>query len=76
MEHKDFLKKSIFALSPLDGRYVKSTIELTKYFSEAAYFIYRYKVELDYFIILHYLQDPHINLEIIEKFYKENQECS
>ena len=77
MEHKDFLKKSIFALSPLDGRYVKSTIELTKYFSEAAYFIYRYKVELDYFYyLLHYLQDPHINLEIIEKFYKENQECS
>ena len=59
MEHKDFLKKSIFALSPLDGRYVKSTIELTKYFSEAAYFIYRYKLNY-YFIIFYIIYKIHI----------------
>jgi adenylosuccinate lyase len=39
-------------ISPLDGRYVKKTEELKKYFNEAAFFKYRLLVEIKYFIKL------------------------
>lgn len=39
---------SLFALSPLDGRYQKGTKDLRAYFSEAALIQYRVKVEVRY----------------------------
>lgn len=40
------------AISPVDGRYRKSTIELASFFSEAALIQYRVLVEIEYFIAL------------------------
>ncbi|TSA25222.1 MAG: adenylosuccinate lyase [Bacteroidetes bacterium] len=43
---------SLFAISPIDGRYRKSVEKLSDYFSEAAIIRYRVWVEVDYFIAL------------------------
>ncbi len=40
------------AISPVDGRYNKSTLQLAQYFSEYALIKYRLKVEVEYFIAL------------------------
>jgi len=40
------------AISPIDGRYRKTTSELSKYLSEWALIKYRVKVEIEYFISL------------------------
>src|SRR5690348_9590317 len=40
------------ALSPLDGRYRAEVTELEAYFSEAALFRYRARVEIEYLIFL------------------------
>lgn len=43
---------SLTALSPLDGRYRRDIAELEAYFSEAALFRYRVRVEIEYLIML------------------------
>jgi len=43
---------SLTAISPIDGRYMNATKELSDYFSEFALIKYRYKVEVEYFIFL------------------------
>ena len=43
---------SLTALSPLDGRYRADVAELEAYFSEAALFRYRVRVEVEYLIFL------------------------
>lgn len=43
---------SLLAISPVDGRYLKKTKALQKYFSEFALIKYRIKVEVEYFIAL------------------------
>ncbi len=43
---------SLKAVSPVDGRYRKSTETLSEYFSEAAIIRYRIRVEVEYFIAL------------------------
>jgi adenylosuccinate lyase len=43
---------SLFAISPLDGRYFSKVEPLRSYFSELALFKYRLKVEVEYFILL------------------------
>ena len=43
---------SLHAISPIDGRYVRNTHELSAYFSEAALIRYRVFVEIQYFIAL------------------------
>lgn len=43
---------SLLSISPIDGRYINSTKELSDYFSEYALIKYRYKVEVEYFIFL------------------------
>ncbi len=43
---------SLFAISPVDGRYRKATEKLAVYFSEAAIIQYRIVVEVEYFIAL------------------------
>ncbi len=40
------------AISPIDGRYNKTTSSLAEYFSEYALIKYRLKVEVEYFILL------------------------
>ncbi len=40
------------AISPVDGRYNKATLQLAQYFSEYALIKYRSKVEVEYFITL------------------------
>jgi len=46
------MDSSLFAISPVDGRYRKATEKLTAYFSEAAIIQYRIVVEIEYFIAL------------------------
>jgi adenylosuccinate lyase len=43
---------SLYAISPVDGRYRKTTEKLAEYFSEAAIIRYRVMVEAEYFIAL------------------------
>lgn len=43
---------SLTAISPIDGRYRKTTADLSAYFSEAALIKYRVYVEIEYFIAL------------------------
>lgn len=55
------------AISPIDGRYRKSTEELAAYFSEAALIKYRVAVEVEYFIAL-----CEIGLPGLSDFDKQN----
>lgn len=48
------------AISPIDGRYKKSTEELSEYFSEQALIKYRVLVEIEYFISLCQLALPQL----------------
>lgn len=43
---------SLSAISPIDGRYHKSTHELSAFFSEAALIKFRIQIEIEYFIAL------------------------
>lgn len=47
--HK-ILSPSLFALNPLDGRYENDVKDLRAYFSEAAFILYRIRVELHWFL--------------------------
>ncbi len=49
------------AVSPVDGRYQSKTAPLAPYFSEAALFRYRTRVEVEYFIALCELPLPQLN---------------
>ena len=53
------------AISPVDGRYRKTTESLASYFSEQALIKYRVFVEIEYFIAL-----CEINLPGLENFDK------
>ena len=48
------------AISPVDGRYKDKVQELSDYFSEAALFKYRLRVEVEYFIALCQLPLPQL----------------
>jgi adenylosuccinate lyase len=75
-------ESSLYAISPVDGRYRKQTGILASYFSEAALIRYRVMVEVEYFIALCKAGIPqlsdfgHENFEILrgvyEKFTTEN----
>lgn len=51
---------SLFALSPVDGRYISKTVILRDYFSEYALIKYRTEVEIEYFIALCELPFPQL----------------
>jgi len=53
-------RSSLTAISPIDGRYAKTTENLTDYFSEAALTRYRVLVEVEYFIALCELPLPQL----------------
>jgi adenylosuccinate lyase len=65
------------AISPIDGRYHKSTQELSSYFSEAALIKFRVYVEIEYFISLCELPLPqlkdfdHAKFESLRSIYSE-----
>ncbi len=61
---------NLTAISPIDGRYGKQTIELRDYFSEAALIRYRILVEVEYFISLCELPLP--QLKGFDKKYYSN----
>lgn len=46
------MNSSLYAISPIDGRYQMQTQSLSAYFSEAALITYRVFVEIEYFIAL------------------------
>jgi len=61
------------AISPIDGRYHKSTQVLANYFSEFALIRFRVHVEIEYFIALcdaNIPQIPHLDSEIKSKLQK------
>src|SRR5436309_4127327 len=49
---ENFVAYSLITLSPPDGRYHDDVAELERYFSEAALFRYRARVEIEYLIFL------------------------
>jgi len=51
---------ALTAISPIDGRYRKTTENLAPYFSEAALIQYRVRVEIEYFITLCELPLPQL----------------
>lgn len=58
------MKDQLLAISPVDGRYRKTTEKLSEYFSEFALIRYRVRVEVEYFIALCELPLPQLgNLE-------------
>ncbi|MBC8051797.1 MAG: adenylosuccinate lyase [Sphingobacteriaceae bacterium] len=60
----------LYAISPVDGRYRKTTQELAAFFSEAALIEFRVYVEIEYFIALCELPLPQL-----KNFPKENYEA-
>ena len=52
--------QSLSAISPIDGRYRKSTKDISRYFSEFALIRYRVFVEIEYFIALYELKLPEL----------------
>jgi adenylosuccinate lyase len=54
------MSNSLFAISPIDGRYASQTQELVNYFSEYALIRYRVLVEIEYFIELCELSLPQL----------------
>jgi adenylosuccinate lyase len=61
------------AISPIDGRYRKTTDPLSYYFSEAAYISYRVLVEVEYFIAL--CNIPLKGLEDFDPKYFDDLRC-
>ena len=67
---------SLYAISPVDGRYRKSVEKLSDYFSEAAIIRYRVWVEVEYFIALCKIPLPQLkefnksNFAKLRKIYK------
>jgi len=70
------MDSSLFAISPVDGRYRKVTEKLAMYFSEAAIIQYRVVVEVEYFIALCRIPLPQL-VGIDKKFFtKLRRICS
>ena len=69
------------AISPIDGRYRKTTSDLSAFFSEAALIKYRVYVEIEYFIALCELPLPQLNnfdsqkFEALRNIYKDFSEA-
>lgn len=74
----------LYAISPIDGRYRKTTQELAAYFSEAALIEFRVYVEIEYFIALCELPIPQLHdfdrslfgalRNIYERFHQDDAE--
>lgn len=70
------LLDTLTAISPVDGRYRRTTAPLENYYSEFALIKYRVKVEVEYFIMLASLPLPQLQgipnhtLEALREIYK------
>ena len=74
----------LYAISPIDGRYRKTSQELSAYFSEAALIEYRVFVEIEYFIALCEIPLPQLQgfdkskfedlRRIYERFHEDDAE--
>jgi adenylosuccinate lyase len=68
---------SLDAVSPIDGRYRRTTAVLAEYFSEGALIKYRLRVEVEYFIALCELPLPHLTgfdktlFDAIRRIYRD-----
>jgi len=73
---------SLTAISPIDGRYFKTTSSLSSYFSEYALIHYRVRVEIEYFIALcewplpELKKFPKDKIELIRSFYTHFDETA
>ena len=73
---------SLYAISPVDGRYRKVTEKLAAYFSEAAIIRYRVLVEVEYFIALCKIPLPQLKsvdrkvFPALRKIYRQFTETS
>ncbi len=71
---------SLYAVSPVDGRYYNSTKQLGQYFSEAGLIKYRVFVEIEYFIALCQVPLPQLKnfnqnkFEALREIYKDFKE--
>lgn len=71
---------SLSAISPIDGRYRKTTEELADFFSEAALIKFRLLVEIEYFISLVQLPLPQLRnfssdqFDVLREIYKQFNE--
>lgn len=70
------MDSSLFAISPVDGRYRKATEKLAGYFSEAAIIQYRVAVEVEYFIALCKIPLPQLRGVDKKAFAKLRGICS
>jgi len=70
------MDSSLFAISPVDGRYRKATEKLAGYFSEAAIIQYRVAVEVEYFIALCKLPLPQLRGVDKKAYAKLRSICS
>lgn len=67
----------MFAISPIDGRYLNKTNFLQNYFSEFAYYRKRIEIEIEYFISINKLlnnESYKLNIDFGEKEYNEIKE--
>ena len=67
---ESLVSDSLKAISPLDGRYSKSTEPLSDYFSEHALIRYRTKIEIEYLISLSLEK----GIEELNPFSKKDQQ--
>ena len=71
---------TLTAISPVDGRYNKTTRILQKYFSESALIKYRVHVEIEYFIalcnseIIQLQEFPKEKFKILRQIYEDFNE--
>lgn len=69
MQEKTTNLSSLFAISPIDGRYASQTEPLRRYFSENALVQYRIRVEIEYFLAL-----CKFDIELLQGFPLEKEE--
>jgi adenylosuccinate lyase len=70
------VSESIFALSPIDGRYATQTESLQEYFSEFALFKYRVKVEIQYLLFLHQKKIIKLNKALLQALMQKEANFS
>lgn len=74
------ISSSLYAVSPIDGRYYNTTKQLGEFFSEAALIKYRVFVEIEYFIALCQIPLPqlsdfdHSKFEALRNIYRDFKE--
>jgi adenylosuccinate lyase len=66
------MNQNLNNISPVDGRYAKTTKDLNKYFSEAGLIRYRVYIEVQYFIHLYKAKIPQLQTKRLNIISKKN----